>query len=71
MINESKIRKGLGPRREETCYQVTQEITIPAGTILRADKNGEYRATLGERGALVIEILPGWPVPAGFKRVVA
>jgi hypothetical protein len=68
---KTKIRKGMGPRRDSTCYQVQQDIVIPAGTILRSDKNGEYRAALGTKGALVIEVLPGQPVPAGFKRVVA
>jgi hypothetical protein len=68
---KAKIRKGMGPRREATCYQTQSEIVIPAGTILRSDKNGEYRAALGTYGALVIEVLPGMPVPAGFKRVVA
>jgi hypothetical protein len=68
---KAKIRKGMGPRREATCYRVEQDIVIPAGTILRSDENGEYRAVLGTYGALVIEVLPGMPVPAGFKRVGA
>jgi hypothetical protein len=68
---KAKIRKGMGPRRDEVCYQTIGNIVIPAGTILRSDKNGEYRAALGTYGAFVIEVLPGMPVPAGFKRVVA
>lgn len=45
--NDKKIRKGLPPRRDETAYQVLQDIVIPAGTVLRRRADGKYSCDVG------------------------
>jgi hypothetical protein len=71
-----KIKRGLAAKRDAVCYQTTQDITIPAGTILRANAAGKHVAAYGlnvrdAKAEFVLELTDGAPVPFGFKRVVA
>jgi hypothetical protein len=68
---KAKIRKGMGARRDPTCYQVQSGIVIPAGTILRSIGEGKFAAQVGEQGQFNITVPSGAPVPSNFKRVVA
>lgn len=68
--NDKKIRKGLTPRRDETGYQVLQDITIPAGTVLRGMGDGRFNAAVGQNASFTLTVIPGTE-PAGFKRVIA
>lgn len=68
MKDKDTISKGP-KRRDETCYQVLQDIVIPAGTILRADGQGNFmcllaggKFTIGDRDAAI---------SIRYKRVVA
>lgn len=67
---DRKIRKGLPPAREATCYQVQTNIVIPAGTILRSMGDGRFNAQVGENANFTLTVIPGTE-PAGFKRVIA
>jgi hypothetical protein len=76
VIEKNKIRRGLSPRRAVESYQTQRDITIPAGTILRDDGEGNFAAGCGVydegiNSRYVISIPPGARVPAMFKRVVA
>lgn len=70
MNEKDKIRKGLPPKRDPTCYQVEQDIVIPAGTMLRSQGDGKFGADVGLMGQFVIKARPADETP-GFKRVVA
>jgi len=41
MIEDSKIKKGP-PKRNSASYQVTRDLVIPAGTILRWQGENEF-----------------------------
>lgn len=74
---DKKIRKGLGPRRENGCLQTQHDIVIPAGTLLRPIGDDEYAAPVGFgpvkiAGEFKVTAKPGAELPAGsLKRVVA
>lgn len=67
---DKKIRKGLPARRDVACYQVIQDITIPAGTLLRDVGGGKFSTPVGLIGDFSIAPKPG-DVLSHFKRVVA
>lgn len=71
MKDDQKIRKGLPPRRDPTCYRVEQDIVIPAGTILRQEHCDEFMTKVGPTGQFSLYIEPGDPAPDGFRKVVA
>lgn len=68
---DKKIRKGLPPARDATCYQVLQDIVIPAGTILRHDGDDRFAALVYPRGKFIVTATPADPNNAFFKRVIA
>lgn len=79
-MTEAKIKKGLSPKRSREGYQLLQDITIPAGTILReaaTDRGGkEYvEAPVGFgkdfTGDLVVQVHADALASGYFKRVVA
>lgn len=72
---DTKIRKGLDPKRERECVQLAQTLTIPAGTILRSIGDDKFACAVGfggVAGEFSITLKPGVPLPAAAgKRVVA
>lgn len=74
---EAKIKKGLPPRHDHTSFQTLHDITIPAGTILRAIGDDEYAAKvgfpgLGAAGQFVVTVPAGSAVPAdALRKVIA
>ena len=44
-MNESKIKKGP-PKRNPASYQVTRDLVIPAGTILRWKGENKYGCSI-------------------------
>lgn len=49
--NDKKIRPGAGKRHDPTCYQLLQDIVIPAGTMLRSDGAGKFATPIGMQSA--------------------
>lgn len=79
MSDDPKI-KGLGPKRNPACLQTTQDITIPAGSILRqaANERGgngfvEIPVGFGKdfTGYLVVQLHTDADTSGFFKRVIA
>lgn len=70
MIDKDKIKRGP-PKHNPTCYQLQQDIVIPAGTILRREEPDMFGARVGPVGSFSIFIEPGDPTPEGFKKVIA
>jgi hypothetical protein len=68
---KAKIRKGMGPRRDPTCYRVERDIVIPAGTILRSMGDNRYAAAFGHYGEFSITAPPGFATPDTLKKVAA
>jgi hypothetical protein len=72
---QAKIRKGLPPTRDPACYEVQQDIVIPAGTMLRSVGDDKFAAALGlgnTTGEVSITVKPGVILPAGtLRRVIA
>ncbi len=54
-VQEARIRKGP-PKRNPVCYQVVQDIVIPAGTMLR--DASVYRGSMPEM-ATNVNLAPG------------
>lgn len=78
--DDKKIRKGLGPRRDPTCYRVERDIVIPAGTILRqaAEQRGGagYVECVVGHGRdfssyLVVQVHADAEASGVFRRVIA
>ncbi len=70
MTDDKKIKRGLGPRRDSVCYQTTRDIVVPAGTILRDQEDGKYRAQVGLYSEFSLSVQPGH-TPEGFRKVQA
>lgn len=75
---KATIRKGLGPRRNPVSYQTVYDITIPAGTIMRAIGDDKFACAIGlgvvmqtGAGELSVTIPPGTPTPPALKRVIS
>jgi hypothetical protein len=70
----AKIRKGLAPTRDPTCYQTQQDIVIPAGTILRSIGDNDFGASIGistgTAGAFIVKREPGCMDSPLLKRVM-
>lgn len=80
MIEKPKIKQGMPARRDAACYQTTQDIVIPAGTILRqAAKerggSGFVECVIGFgkdfTGDLVVQMHPDAEASGYFRKVVA
>lgn len=71
MRDKDTISKGP-KRRDETCYQVLQDIVIPAGTILRTYGKHSFEAQIGSCGKFSISDEHRADVPAElYRKVVA
>lgn len=73
---DKKIRKGLPAQRDPAALQTTQDILIPAGTILRTTGDDNFSCDIGMNsivvhGVLSIALKPHEPCPPSLKRVVA
>lgn len=53
MKDENEKIKGLGPRRDRTCYQTMQDIVIPKGTILRSAGENKFSCAVGINSIVV------------------
>lgn len=68
----AKIRKGLSARRVPTCFQVQEDIVIPAGTVLRHIGGDKFGAAIGcAIVELVLTAEAGQAIPSLYKRVIA
>lgn len=73
---QAKIKKGLGARRDATCFRLKNTIVIPAGTILRHVGDDDFAAAIGlgagVSGELRITVKPGTVMSAAaLDRVIA
>lgn len=74
--SDKRIKRGTAPVRNPFCYQTTQDIVIPAGTILRhVDQEdcveAEIGFGIGVGAAFVVEVSPEAAACGVFKPVTA